>query len=375
MQLSIGSNIRAARKRLGITQEELASMLGVTAQAVSRWESETGLPDISMVVPLAKTLSISTDCLFGIAPHSYDNTRLLAIKNKIDAMCDGTRRAESALEICRYLYEEAMNTPSDYEIFCLFIERTANLSRYVDDSKHNIEEWPHLKNTATKFGLELIRFSSDTELIERTHFAMAWIYIHEKDYRSAREHINTLPSVSSNRLRESILAQLAVFEKGIEEEKRVLRQNLMNFCRAVNKEFVYAMEDFQWNLPYEDALAFGKWGIQIMDTFSQNPDMLHSCRGFTRDMYKYMIGTCLGARQYEDAVSLYHELEIKMDRHLKHYRFVLSDEEEQKKYDANILRYMQAYTEEFIDQRKKEILFQLKEWYGEEAFAKFQENL
>ena len=328
-----------------------------------------------MVVPLAKTLSISTDCHFGIVPHSYDNTRLVAVKNKIDSLYDGTQKAQSALDVCRYLYEETLNTPSDYEIFCLFIERTANLSRYVDDSKHNIPEWPHLKNTAIKFGLELIRSSSDTELIERTHFAMAWIYIHEKDYISAREHIQTLPSVSSNRLRESILAQLAVFEKGIDEEKRVLRQNLRNFCRAINKEFVYAMEDFQWNLPCEEALTFGKWALQIIDAFSQNPDMLHSCRGFTRDLYKYMIGTCLGEHKYKEAASLYHDLESRMERHLRHYHFVLSDEEEQKKYDAETLRNMTAYTEEFVELRKKEILYQLKEWYGEDALKKLEELL
>jgi len=375
MQLSIGSNIRTARKRLGITQEELASSLGVTAQAVSRWESETGLPDISMVVPLAKTLSISTDFLFGIAPHSYDTARLLAVKNKIDSMHDGTQKAQSALNVCRYLYEETLNTPSDYEISFLFIERTANLSRYVDTAKNNIPEWSHFKNTAINLGLELIRFNSDRELTERTHFAMAWIYIHEKDYLSAREHIQTLPSVSSNRLRESILAQLAVFEKGIEEEKRVLRQNLRNFCRAINKEFVYAMENFQWNLPYEEALTFGKWALQIIDAFSQNPDMLHSCRGFTRDLYKYMIGACLDAQHFEEAAMLYHELEQKMERHLQHYRFVLSNEEELEKYDSETLRNMTAYTEEFITLRKKEILYQLKEWYGEDALKKMEELL
>jgi transcriptional regulator with XRE-family HTH domain len=62
----IGNNIKIIRKQIGLTQEELALHIGVTPQAVSRWENGTGMPDISMVVPLAKTLNVSTDYLFGL---------------------------------------------------------------------------------------------------------------------------------------------------------------------------------------------------------------------------------------------------------------------------------------------------------------------
>lgn len=372
MNISIGSNIKAARKKIGMTQEELASQLGVTAQAVSRWESEAGLPDISMVVPLATILSVSTDTLFGLTAHSYDSLQILNIKNNMDAMFDGTRKAESSLEICQYLQTEVLNAPANYDILCLYVERTANLSRYVRSSKECQEQWPHIKNNAIKYGLQIIRFSSDSALIERAHFAMAWIYMHEKDYVSAREHIDTLPSVSSNRLRESILAQLALCEKGIDGEQEVLRKNLMNFVCAINKEFVYAMESFRTRLPVEEALSFGQWGLHIMDAFCENPDMISSCRGFTRDIYKYMMGACLDAGKYEEAASLYRKLETKMDMHFKHYQVILSDESEIQKYDANILRYITAYTPEFIETKKNEILHQLKEWYGEEVFARFE---
>ena len=60
----IGKNIRKYRKNSGYTQEELASLLHVTAQAVSRWESGAGKPDVSILVPLARTLGISLDTLF-----------------------------------------------------------------------------------------------------------------------------------------------------------------------------------------------------------------------------------------------------------------------------------------------------------------------
>ena len=51
MDNHLGANIRYFRKNKGFTQEELAGILGVTPQAVSRWESEAGPPDISMILP------------------------------------------------------------------------------------------------------------------------------------------------------------------------------------------------------------------------------------------------------------------------------------------------------------------------------------
>ncbi len=69
MTESIGKTIRRLRKERGLTQEELAERLNVTSQAVSKWESESGMPDISQIVPLASVFGVSTDVLFGL-----DNT-------------------------------------------------------------------------------------------------------------------------------------------------------------------------------------------------------------------------------------------------------------------------------------------------------------
>ncbi len=54
-----GSAIKRLREEKGITQAELAAILGVTDKAVSKWETGKGLPDISLVTPLASALGIS----------------------------------------------------------------------------------------------------------------------------------------------------------------------------------------------------------------------------------------------------------------------------------------------------------------------------
>ena len=64
---TLGKRIIAHRKRLGMTQDKLAEQLGVTAQAVSKWENDQSCPDITMLPKLAEIFGISTDALLGIA--------------------------------------------------------------------------------------------------------------------------------------------------------------------------------------------------------------------------------------------------------------------------------------------------------------------
>ena len=58
------------RKNLGLTQEALAQRLGVTNQAVSKWESGQSCPDIALLPALADIFGITLDQLFGREPKA-----------------------------------------------------------------------------------------------------------------------------------------------------------------------------------------------------------------------------------------------------------------------------------------------------------------
>ena len=64
--MRIGKNIAKYRKAKGLTQEELGAKLGVTNQAVSKWESEISMPDIMLLPEIATVLNITLDDLYGI---------------------------------------------------------------------------------------------------------------------------------------------------------------------------------------------------------------------------------------------------------------------------------------------------------------------
>ena len=61
MKETIGSRIAALRKQKGLSQEKLAEKLGVSSQAVSKWENDASCPDISLLPALADVLGVTTD--------------------------------------------------------------------------------------------------------------------------------------------------------------------------------------------------------------------------------------------------------------------------------------------------------------------------
>lgn len=95
--MSIGKNIAKYRKAKGLTQEELGEKLGVTNQAVSKWESEISMPDVMLLPKIAAVLNITLDLLYGIVrepdhtPVSADDFPLFCHKELIELFYRNTK--------------------------------------------------------------------------------------------------------------------------------------------------------------------------------------------------------------------------------------------------------------------------------------------
>lgn len=75
--MCLGENIAALRKNRGFTQEELAKRLGVSPQAVSKWENGTACPDIALLPEIADIFSVTVDDLMRVPAE-----RLISNENK-----------------------------------------------------------------------------------------------------------------------------------------------------------------------------------------------------------------------------------------------------------------------------------------------------
>ena len=72
MEIRLHETLRTLRREKNITQEELASFLGISAQAVSKWERGDGMPDITLLPRLSRYFDVSVDTLLGMEDVRVD---------------------------------------------------------------------------------------------------------------------------------------------------------------------------------------------------------------------------------------------------------------------------------------------------------------
>ena len=111
MNIKIGAIIKKLRAENNITQETLAAAIGVTPQAISRWESEGGYPDIELLPALADFFSVSTDELLGYKLTEREQ-ELAGIKKEMERLAE----VGSVEERVAYARNAFANYPNDYEI-------------------------------------------------------------------------------------------------------------------------------------------------------------------------------------------------------------------------------------------------------------------
>ena len=279
MENHLGANIKLFRKNKGYTQDELAGMLGVTPQAVSRWESEAGLPDVSMIVPIAQSLGITTDALLGYRQRSGDDRITEKVLAKLHELeLNVADPAQNALQKCEYLAEEAGKNPMNFRIVLKYVQNVASFSYYTDmqgllaDDPKRAES---ILDDGIRKGLNIIRYSNDTKLINKAHHALTWIYIHRKDFDNAREHANVLPALEGHTIREEMNQDIVFFEKGFD----AVKDSIVGFNRQlfdVLAQQIQTMTTYYcYNGTLEEAVEICDWCEAVLAAYRSKPEYIN----------------------------------------------------------------------------------------------------
>ncbi|MDD4774213.1 MAG: helix-turn-helix transcriptional regulator [Eubacteriales bacterium] len=191
MSQSIGKTIKKLRKERNFTQEELAEQLNVTPQAVSKWENEAGMPDISQIIPLASVFGVSTDVLLGFERTTIDDE---AIKIATEAFAaEEYGKPETYLIAYDMMTEGLKKHPNNLILLnnCMGLGLSLSLPE---------NGWIYASERAAEIAAETIRqanliisYSRNIDDIMRAHQALVFLYSSAGDYDKAEAETRQFP--------------------------------------------------------------------------------------------------------------------------------------------------------------------------------------
>ena len=178
--MNIGNKIRELRKQRGVTQEQLAKSIGVSFQAVSKWENNIGLPDITLAPILASYFGVSMDVLFDFSVKEVEEKALAIAKESWKYRGKDHQKARNILE-------DGLKQYPDNDILLV------NLL-YVIDYNENADE---ILQIASK----VIDVTKDEGIRYDACRFMAYAYKAKNDLESAKKSIELVPEIYFSRLR------------------------------------------------------------------------------------------------------------------------------------------------------------------------------
>ncbi|MCQ2431496.1 MAG: helix-turn-helix domain-containing protein [Clostridia bacterium] len=210
MQIRLGEKIKELRKRDGRKQEDLANALGVTNQAISRWEANGGYPDMEMIPAIANYFGITIDELFG---YESDRTRKVELYyEQIIEMNHKNNGMDTCMNECiSYARKCLAEFPDDKKLTYALatVLFNAGYVRYAehhptdqngydvyDTERHrNYHEWQE----AIKLYERLLSTLEPGELRDQTIRELLQLYLNIGEKDKASIVVKTLPDISSCR--------------------------------------------------------------------------------------------------------------------------------------------------------------------------------
>lgn len=233
MAMTMGQIIKKLRKGRGFTQEELAERLGVTYQAISKWENDSGMPDISQIVPLATIFDVSTDFLFGInhTSETEDALKIVSSANSIQEY----GKPDTYLKAYDILMDGLKEYPNNYII-------TYNCMNVGVSLLFTEEGWIHAKERAEKIFFETVRHadfiisnSKSIDDILRTRQLLVYLYSANKKFDLATTEARNFP-VRTDFTLYSTMAIVNEYMENYDREATYLCSNIDYSLQAIEDD-------------------------------------------------------------------------------------------------------------------------------------------
>lgn len=260
MNLKTGTIIRELRVKAGITQEKLANHLGVSVQAVSRWESETCYPDLEFIPKIANYFRVSADYLLGV--NRYDTAETAAEYERRWTAAVKNADHDQAMEI---ITEALTIMPKNYG---LMLKKALSLliaAGIAEEEKHAEDARKYMDECETLANIVLAECESERLRCEAQMYLICVKRFHDDDRNAIKALAEDLPDVKCTKN-----SMLAAFYGLTSEEHDANRRAFLYelFFHFFTTSLQLARVS---HIPDEEKITIAKALLQILDLVTDGP--------------------------------------------------------------------------------------------------------
>ncbi len=262
--MNIGTNIYVLRKEKKITQAQLAEKLGVSEQAVSKWENNQCAPDVSLFPIIAEFFGVSIDRLFGYHTSSYNDEVEVIMKTADDSM-DTYRE----IEIINEGLKKYPNSP-ELKIYLAFSLSMVNrISKDEKERKAAIEK-------AIKVCKEVVNTCGNIKQVDSALNMLRRIYCEIGEYEKA---VDAVEKISANGYRQKIVgkAQILEYRKDYSEHARFTENNLLECYWTMSQLFELKRIALLEQKEYEKVLSWCRAHERLLSIFDEGCEDFYVC--------------------------------------------------------------------------------------------------
>lgn len=286
MQLKLSENIKFYRKKLELTQEELAENMSVTVGAVSKWESGANVPDISTLMELANFFDISMDELLG---YNLSSKKVDDMHEKINDLCNAHKFKEAITEIKSAL----VRYPHSFKILYISAE-TYYLYVFEAEKKEYAQHAIDLYNKA----LEHISQSTETFINEYSIKSKICQLYSFTDPKKALEGFKEINYEGQKSMAISLLlTKEGKREEALEHSTYAIIKSFLSSCEALSNTS-YTLASSGKRKDIKMAIEMADSVLMVIDAFAHNKKLnyTHKLKASALS-FKAFYYECLGDRE------------------------------------------------------------------------------
>ena len=297
--MQIGKTIRKYRKEKGLTQRELADRIGVSVQAVSKWETDTGAPDISQVVPLASALDISTDALFEYTrkANPEDFWEISKDYYRQEVFREQKISDKDYDTLCSYFSVHPQNSEAASLCLKCLVDRIV-AGKVQDRAKSE------LVAECEKYANCVFKYETDADTIFMNHFVLARGYSALGENEKAKEILGKVPVTFGDRLYWE--AEIAQANKDYDEAMLKCRSSFALKARYISRCIRMAGEIYEerdGRAGLMQRMEYEEYMLRLLNAFLSGGDYL-PCRQVYQKyiLLKGMVRRYIELGEYERAI-------------------------------------------------------------------------